>query len=162
MLYGHFKDFEKTIMAKSGHLKTVTTNQLVKKVRKIITVNLNVMCRMPSKEFVIAKDKIYATSSKKLGGVCAQFVPYNLTDGQENACTDYWRYLIKTAKRTSKFLDSVVTGNKHGVSSTTPKPSTGVHHRSCQICQKKNMHFQTSQVMTLVICYDSKSIIYRQ
>ena len=66
--------------------------------------------RMMADEFGVNRETIHQILMEDLGKrkVASRFVPHSLSDDQRHELVQYAKYIIKTARRNKKFLNSIV------------------------------------------------------
>lgn len=144
---------------KTNRSKTASTDELIDKIRKIITANSNVTCEMLSEEFGVSKDTIHNILTKHFSNkreICTRFVPHRLTEDQEKARVEYCKDIIKTAKRNPNFLDSIVTGNEILCFKYHPE----IRHQSASQKSEKLCFQNSPMTIRFISFYDSKGIIH--
>ena len=117
-------------------------------------------------EFGVTMETIRQILVEDLGKrkVASRFVPHSLSDDQRHECVQYAKYIIKTAHRNKKFLNSIVAEDETWCFRYDPTTRCQSAEWKSPVSPKsKNVRLQKSKVKTMLVCfYDSKRIIHHE
>ena len=139
--------------ARPGRPFSVRNEGLIAKVRKRIQEERCVTVRMIADEFGVNREMICQILVEDLGKrkVASQFVPCALSDDQRHKRVQYAKDIIKTARRNTNFLNSIVAEDETWCFQYDPTTKRQIPEWKSPASPKgKKVHLQKSKVKTML------------